>query len=72
MILNGVENRKHTGMTDKIIKWFHSYHTNGAFFVSLNNVLSAAGTLNCGVLQRFTFGPLLLLLYINDIASSVK
>ena len=48
---------------DKIIQWFYSYLTNRAFFVSLNNLLSKAETINCEVPERSILGPLLLLLY---------
>ena len=37
------------GFSDKTIKWFHSYHTNRACFVSLGTVFSEAETINCGV-----------------------
>ena len=56
---------------DKIIKWFHSYLTNRAFFVSLGTVFLEAGTINCEVPQGSILGPLFLL-YINDIAGFVK
>ena len=55
------------GFSDKTIKWFHSYVTNRAIFVSLGTVFSEAGTINCGIPQGSILGPLLLLLYINDI-----
>ena len=37
-------------LSGKIITWFHSYFTNRAFFVLLDNVFSEAGTINCKVL----------------------
>ena len=55
------------GFSDKTIKWFHSYLTNRVTFVSLDAVFSEAGIINCGVPQGFILGPLLFLLYINDI-----
>ena len=54
------------GFSDKTIKWFHSYLTNRAFFVSLGTAFSEAGTINCGVPREFILGSLLFLLYIND------
>ena len=62
-----LDKMKCIGFSDKTIKWFHSYPTNRAFFVSLVNEFSEAGTINCGVSQRSILGPLLFLLYINDI-----
>ena len=40
------------GFSDKTIKWFYSYLTNRASFVSLDNEFLGAGTINCGVPQR--------------------
>ena len=42
-----------------------------AFFVSLGNVSLEAGTINCGVRQVSIIGPLLFLLYINDIPQAL-
>ena len=35
--------------SDKTMRWFHSFLTNRSFFVSLDNELSEAGTINFGV-----------------------
>ena len=59
------------GFSDKI-KWFHSYLTNRAIFVLLGTVSSEAGTINCGVPQGSIWGPLLFLLYINDIPQALS
>ena len=53
------------GFSNKTIGWFHSYLMNRTFFVSLDNELSEAGTINCRVPQGSILGPLLFLLYIN-------
>ena len=60
------------GFSDKTIKWFHTYLTNRAIFVSLSTVFSEAGTINCGVPQGSILGPLLFLLYINDIPQALS
>ena len=52
-------------------KWFHSCVTNRAFFVSLGTVFSEAETINSGVPQVSILGPLLFLLYINDIPQAL-
>ena len=60
------------GFLDKTIKWFHSYLANRAIFVSLGTVFSELGTMNCGVPQGSILGPLLFLLYINDIPQALS
>ena len=55
------------GFSDKTINWFNSYLTNRVIFASLGTAFSEAGTINCGVPQGSLLGPLLFLLYINDI-----
>ena len=61
-----------TGFLDKTMKWFHSYLTNKAFFVSSDDVVAEAGTIGCGVPQGFILGPLLVLLYIKDIRQALS
>ena len=51
--------------SDKTIKWFYSYLTNRAFFISLGIVFSEAATINCGAPQGSILGPLLFLLCIR-------
>ena len=63
---------KSIGFSDKTIKWFHSYLTNWAFFVSLDNVFSEARTINCRVPQGSIVGPLFFLLYINDMSQTLS
>ena len=67
-----LDKMKCIGFSDKTIKWFHSYLTNRAFFVSLGTVFSESGTINCGVSQGSVLGPLLFLLYINDIPQALS
>ena len=37
------------GFKESVIKWFQSYLSNRKFFVTLENVFSDAGLINCGV-----------------------
>ena len=66
-----LDQMKCMSFSDKTIKWFHSCLTNRTFFVSLDNVFSTAGTINCRVPQRFILGPLLFLLSINDVLQTL-
>ena len=62
-----LEKMKYFGFRASVIKWFESYLSNRKFLVCIDNVFSEAGTLKYGVPQGSILGPLLFLLYVNDL-----
>lgn len=58
------------GIRGTPLKWFNSYLTDRQQYVEIHNVRSSIKTVICGIPQGSTLGPLLFLLYINDIVNS--
>ena len=61
---------KHYGVGDTAIKWFESYLSTRKQFVCVNETTSDWLDINRGVAQGSILGPLLFIIYMNDIVKS--
>ena len=65
------KNLKAMGLSEGCITWFQSYLSE-IFFISIENQLSDYGRSSCGVPQGLILGPLLFLIYVNDMPQAVN
>ena len=63
---------KYYGLSETSLKWFTSYLSNRLQQVSLNGEVSRLNNVVCGVPQGSNLGPLLFLIYINDMNKAIK
>ena len=63
------EKLNHYGIRGLALNWLRNYFSNRQQYVECNGVTSSFNTIRCGVPQGSVLGPLLFLIYINDVCN---
>ena len=62
----------HYGIRGVVFNWFKSYLSDRTQYATINNERSEIQTITYGMPQGSILGPLLFLIYINDLSRSIK
>ena len=65
-----IEKIKCMGFSNDVTKWFERYLSKRMFSVNVENSFSDKALISCGVPQGSILGPLLFLLYVNDMVQA--
>ena len=60
------------GLNEDVIRWFRSYLTDRQQLVDVSGTLSSSAEIKCGVPQGYILGPLLFIIYVNDMSGVVN
>ena len=60
------------GVSEDVLRWFESYLFNRSICTCIESVTSNVSSIEYGIPQGSTLGPILFTLYINDIVKHVK
>ena len=60
------------GIENNNLKWFQSYLSNRKQFIKFNNESTNLEIIRCGIPQGSILGPLLFLIFVNDLQKSTN